>query len=198
MKRYFLVVLLSLLLSSMAWTQVINFGKTLPTRAYGFTFAPVYNFANVYHPEVDGMSFMAMAGYGLGYDVDVSLKYAYFSDVTINNGTIAGPDYFGAELQYLFRETRKSYYSFYGGIHKWKEYGLDLTVAYTNTPEYWLNLSFGLDLDIDISELELRAWIPLNVGINFDDRFFLFFEYDLPATERAWDIIGGGMTFILR
>jgi hypothetical protein len=168
--------------------QVINFGKTLPVRAYSFTIAPVYNYANVYHPELDGASFMAMAGYGIGYDLDIGVKYGYYN----------GPDFFSAELQYLFRETRKSYFSFYGGLHKWKEYGLDATVTFTRTPQYWLNLSAGLDLDIDISVVELRAWIPLNVGFNFDDRFFVFLEYDLPATERAWDIIGGGLTVIIR
>lgn len=188
MKRLLLLTIALIFVNISAWTQVINFGKTLPTRSYSFTFAPVYNYSNVYHPALNGMSFIAMGGYGIGYNVDLSVKYGYYN----------GPDYFGADLQYLFRETRKSYYSFYGGLHKWEEYGLDFTITYTYTPQYWLNLSFGLDMDIDISVLELRAWIPLNVGINFDDRFFLFFEYDLPATERAWDIVGGGLTFIFR
>jgi opacity protein-like surface antigen len=188
MKRYLLLVFLSFIISLSAWTQVINFGKTLPTRAYSLTFAPLYNTSSVYHPEVEGMAFLVMGGYGLGYNWDIGVKYGYYPEA----------DYFGADVQYLFRETRKSYYSFVGGLHKWKEYGLDLTVSYTHTPQYWINLTAGLDLDVDVTDLELRAWIPLNVGINFDDRFFLFFEYDLPANERAYDVIGGGMTFILR
>lgn len=198
MKRAIPVLAILLLYAASASSQVINFGKTLPTRAYSFTFSPVLNMSNVYHPEVKGMSYMLMAGYGIGYDVDISLKYGYYPDKITNGVGLESKDFFAADVQYLFRETRKNYYSFFGGIHKWKEYGLDLTLAFTHIPQYWLNLSAGLDMDIDISDLELRAWIPLNVGINFDDRFFLFFEYDLPATERAWDILGGGLTFIIR
>jgi hypothetical protein len=189
MKRLLFFLFFATVLAMPAQTQVINFGKTLPMRAFSLTVAPVYNVGNVYHPHLRGMSYMVMAGYGIGYDLDINLKYGYYN----------GFDFFGADLQYLFRETRKSYYSFFGGIHKWEEYGIDLTLSYTHTPQYWANLSVGLDLDVDFSnQLELRAWIPINFGINLDDRYFLFFEYNLPATERAWDILTAGVTFIFR
>ena len=189
MKRAFLTFLFTVAFSAIAMTQVINFGKTLPMRAYSLTVAPVYNISSVFSRELHGMSYMAMLGYGIGYDIDLSVKYGYYN----------GPDYFAADLQYLFRETRQSYYSFIGGIHKWEEYGLDLAVTYTHTPQYWANLSVGLDMDVDVTnELELRAWIPLNFGINFDDRYFIFFEYNLPANERAWDILAVGVNFIFR
>jgi hypothetical protein len=190
MKRLLYLLLIIAGLTAPVNSQVINFGKTLPMRAFSLTVAPAYNVGNFYHPFLKGVSYVAMAGYGIGYDIDVNLKYAYF-----NNGS----DFIGADLQYLFRETRKSYYSFFGGFHKWEEYGIDLTLSYTHTPQYWANLSVGLDLDVDFSnQLELRAWIPLNFGINLDDRYFLFFEYNLPATERAWDILTAGVTFIFR
>jgi hypothetical protein len=189
MKRVFLIVFISTFFAIGSWSQVINFGKTLPTRAFSITAAPVYNVSNVFHPALKGPSYMVMAGYGIGYDVDMSLKYGYYN----------GSDYFGIDVQYLFRETRKSYYSFFGGMHKWEEYGIDLTVSYTHTPQYWANLTVGLDMDVDFSDqLEIRAWVPLNFGINLDDRYFIFLEYNLPANERAWDIVGGGITFIFR
>jgi|GEM_PF-819735 len=187
-KRIFLVIGVILFFVNEADTQVINFGKTLPARSFGLTIAPVYNVDNVFHYELEGMSWLVMAGYGIRYDLDMNIKYGYYN----------GPDFFSADVQYLFRETRKSYYSFAGGMHKWKEYGVDLTVSYTHTPQYWANLTFGLDMDIDISVVELRAWIPLNFGINLDDRYFIYLEYDLPVTERSWDILGGGITFIFR
>ncbi|HKK63869.1 MAG TPA: hypothetical protein VJ951_14990 [Bacteroidales bacterium] len=188
--KKFLAVTLVLFIAATASAQLINFAKTLPVRAYSLTLAPIYNVSegNVYHPELRGMSYVAMLGYGLKYDLDFGFKYGYYN----------GKDLFAAEMQYMFRETRKSYYSFYGGIHKWKEYGLDAAVTFTHTPNYNIALSAGLDLDVDISEFELRAWIPLNIGINFDDRYYIFFEYDLPGNERSWDILGGGMTFIFR
>lgn len=141
---------------------------------------------------------MVMGGYGFGYDVDINLKYG--NTYSYTGGELKNsPDFFGIDMQYLFRETRQSYYSLYGGVHKWEEYGVDLTFSYTHTPRYLVNLTAGLDLDVDFSnELELRAWIPLNIGFNFDDRYFIFFEYDLPANERSWDILGGGITFIFR
>lgn len=188
MKRVLLSALVISVVTLGAGAQVINFGKTQPVRSFSMTFAPVLNMSSIFHPDLMGMSFIAMAGYGLNYSMDLGVKYGYYN----------GSDYFGAELQYLVRENRKSYYCFYGGLHKWEEYGIDLLGSVTYTPQYWANLSTGLDLDIDISELQLRAWIPLNFGINFDDRFFLFVEYDLPATEFAWDIFGGGLTYIIR
>lgn len=189
MKRLLLPPIFVVLFSISSSAQVINFGKTLPVGAFSLTLAPLVNTSSVYHPLQEGMSYLVMATYGLGYDVDLSAKYAYTN----------GADYFGVQAQYLFREERKSYYSFYGGLHKWESYGIDLTVSYTRTPQYWANLTAGLDIDVDFSDdLELRAWIPLNFGINIDDRFFIFLEYDLPATERAWDILGGGVNFIFR
>ncbi len=185
------ILLVFLCFSSGAWSQVINFGKTLPIRAYSLTLAPIYNAKdNPFHPEARGVSGMIMGGYGLKYDLDLEVKYAYFHG--------DAPDMFAAELQYLFRETRRNYYSIHGGVHKWKEFGLDGTFSFTYTPNYDVNLSAGVDIDVDITEFELRAWIPLNIGFNIDDRYFLFLEYDMPATERAWDIFGGGVTFIFR
>lgn len=189
MKKASLAIVVCLFFTVFSHGQVINFAKTLPVRAFSLTAAPVYNVPNVFHRDMEGVSYMLMAGYGFGYDVDMSLKYAYTNS----------DDFFGVDVQYLFRETRSSYYSFFGGMHKWEEYGIDLTVSYTHTPQYWINLSAGIDMDVDFtSQLELRAWIPLNVGINLDDRYYLFLEYDLPANERAWDILGGGITFIFR
>ena len=189
MRRVLMILLFTTLFAPLARPQAISYGKSLPIRAFSLTAAPVYNAPNIYNLELRGISGMVMAGYGITYDVDLNLRYGYYG----------GSDFFGASLQYLFRETRNNYYSFNGGIHKWEEYGIDLTLRYTHTPQYWLNLAVALDLDFDFSNsLELRAWVPLNFGINLDDRYFLFFEYNLPANERAWDILTAGVTFIFR
>ncbi|MDA3824246.1 MAG: hypothetical protein PF450_16760 [Bacteroidales bacterium] len=214
MKRAFLILLFFCTVSMTALPQVINFAKTLPTRAFSVSLAPLMHVGGTYHPNIDGLSYMLLLGYGIGYDVDISLKYGNSysyakNDVTDMNEIVKSPDFFAIDMQYLFRETRSSYYSLFGGIHKWDEYGIDLTFSYTHMPQYFINLTAGLDLDVDFtntralphrvnSPLELRAWVPLSVGFNFDDRYYLFVEYDLPATEAAWDILGGGITFIFR
>lgn len=197
MKRIILLLIFAVAVFP-AFSQVINFAKTLPVTAFSITPAAVLNMSNgSYHYALRGPAFMLNAGYGIGYDVDMEVKYGYYTGWDYEKLDEVN-HYFGLDVQYLFRETRNNYFSLHGGIHKWEEYGLDGTITFTHTPQYWLNLSAGLDIDMDISVVELRAWIPLNVGINFDDRYYIFLEYDLPATERSWDIIGLGITFIFR
>lgn len=132
---------------------------------------------------------MAFGGFGIGYSMDVNLKYIYYP----------GYDYVGADMQYLFRETRKSYFNVIGGLHYRDGFGFDLTGSYTYSPEFWLNLSVGLDFDVGLAEdLLFQAWIPLNAGVNLGNIIFIFFEYDLPANEKAWDVISLGANFIIR
>lgn len=185
MKRYLLVFFL--ILSSIASAQVINFGKTLPIRSYSIGVAASHN-TDTFVSD-GGLSFMASVGYGLAYSVDMNLKYGYYT----------GADFFGADIQYLFRETRKSYFNIIGGLHYQEDFGFDFTGSYTYTPEFWINLTVGLDFDLMMADnLTFRAWIPLNAGVNLGNIVFLYFEYDLPANEKAWDIVSLGANFIIR
>ena len=74
MIRVYLAIALFFSFLCEADSQVINFGKTLPVRSFGLTFAPVFNVDNVFHYELEGMSYMVMAGYGISYDLDVNLR----------------------------------------------------------------------------------------------------------------------------
>ena len=79
------------------------------------------------------------------------------------------------------------------------DFGFDLTASYTYSPEFWLNLTAGLDIDLMMADnFAFKAWIPLNAGVSFGDIIFIFFEYDLPVNENAWDIISLGANFIIR
>ncbi len=187
MKRYLLIIFL--FVSTLASAQVINFGKTLPVGSYSIGTAASYNFINPFS-DVRGPSFMAFAGIGAGYAIDFNFKYAFLYQ---------GKDYFGADMQYLFKETRKSYFNVIGGLHYQDDFAIDLTGSYTYSPEFWLNFTVGLDFDVVLSEeLGIRAWVPLNAGINLGNIVFIFFEYDLPANEKSWDIISLGANFIIR
>lgn len=185
MKRY--LILIFLFVTTLASAQVINFGKTLPVGSYSLGTSASYNTDGIYNDG--GMSFMAFAGIGAGYSIDFNLKYGYYP----------GKDYFGADMQYLFKETRKSYFNVIGGLHYQDDFVIDLTGSYTYSPEFWFSLTFGLDFDVVMSDvLGIRAWVPLNAGVNLGNIVYLFFEYDLPANEKAWDVVSLGANFIIR
>jgi hypothetical protein len=195
MKRYLLIVFL--FVSAIASAQVVNFGKTLPVGSYSIGVAASHNI-NTYVSD-GGLSFMAFGGIGLSYSVDLNLKYSYHPQWDPTGVDQFGPHYIGADVQYLLKETRKSYFNIIGGMHYQDDFGFDLTGSYTYSPEFWINLTAGLDLDLMMADnLIFRAWIPLNAGINLGNIIYLFFEYDLPANEKAWDIISLGANFIIR
>ena len=195
MKRILILSVLFSVFTLNSTAQVITFSKTLPTRAFSFGLSPVLNGENIYHyflTEPTHLSGLAFVGYGLTYDVDVKFKFGYYPSKNQE-------EYFGVDVQYLFRETRQSYFSLIGGAHYWETFGLDGAFTFSYTPQRWLDLSFGIDMNVDFArDMPPAAWLPLHVGINTDDRFYMFLEYDLPATESAWDILSLGVHFIFR
>jgi hypothetical protein len=186
--------LLFLLLFSLSVTlsgQVVNYAKTLPERSWSVGLTPAYHFDNnVITFESGGPSIAINGGYGLLYSLDVNARYIYFFN---------GADYIGVDLQYLIHEARMSYFSVIGGLHKWDDFGLDATGLFTYMLRYEINLSVGLDFDLSFAaEANPRFWVPLNIGFNIDEMFFLFAEYDLPVSERAWGIVAIGANVVLR
>ncbi|MCK4751102.1 MAG: hypothetical protein KAT15_28785, partial [Bacteroidales bacterium] len=75
----------------------------------------------------------------------------------------------------------------------------DLTGLYTYAPRYFMNLSVGLDIDVSFAtEMNPRFWVPVNVGFNVNEMMFIYAEYNLPVSERSWDIVALGINFIIR
>ena len=171
--------------------QVVNFAKTLPERAFSIGVSPAYHIdRNVVLFDAGGPAIGVSGGYGIQYSLDVGAKYIYF---------LNGTDYLGIDVQYLLHEARNSYFSAIAGLHKWDQYGFDLTGLYTYTPRYLVNFSVGLDMDVSFAaEINPRFWIPVNVGLNLNEMMFVYAEYNLPVSERAWDIVALGINFILR
>lgn len=195
MKRYFFVVLL--FLPVLISAQVINFGKTLPVGSFSLGLASSYNIDN--YMSDGGLSFTAYGGIGLSYSLELNLKYLYHPVWDPSTFDQFGAHHIGANIQYLFKETRKSYFNVIGGMHWQDDFGFDLTGSYTYSPEFWLNLTAGLDFDLMMADdLILKAWIPLNAGVNLGNIFFIYFEYDLPANDKSWDIISLGANYIFR
>jgi hypothetical protein len=189
MKRLLFLFLFTL--PVMASGQVVNFAKTLPQRAWSVAITPAWHAdRNVILFDGGGPSIAVNGGYGLLYSLDVNARYIYFFN---------GPDYVGADAQYLVHEARKTYISVIGGLHYWDKFGADFTGLFTYTPQFEWSLSTGLDIDISFaSEVNPRFWIPLNVGYNIHEMIFLFAEYSLPISDRSWDIFAIGANFILR
>lgn len=189
MKKLLFLLLLSFSLAG--HTQVVNFAKTLPVRAYSIGLTPSWHFdRNVVLFEGGGPAFALSGGYGIQYDIDISAKYIYF---------VNGVDYIGVDIQYLAYEARRSYFSVIGGLHYWDYFGCDITGLFTYTPRYAVSFSGGLDLDLSFYEVvNPRLWVPLNIGFNVNDRLFLYAEYSMPVSERSWDIMAVGANWIIR
>jgi hypothetical protein len=201
MKRLFL--LLFLIAPVLATAQVVNFAKTLPERAFSVGLAPAYHIDNGniglrsigVEPEEGGSFAIGLSGgYGINYSLDVSAKYVY-----LLNGT----DYFGVDLQYLIYEARHAYFSMIAGLHRWDNFGVDLTGLFTYSPRYYLNLSVGLDTDINYdpempSNVRARFWLPFNVGFNINEMMFVYAEYDLQVSQYSWGIVALGVNMVFR
>jgi hypothetical protein len=200
-----LLLLFFLIHPFVATAQVVNFAKTLPERSFSVGLAPSYyldldgNNVGLRSIGVDAEQNGALAiglsgGYGINYSLDVGAKFIYVLD---------GTHFFGIDFQYLAYETRFSYFSVIAGVHRWDNYGLDLTALYTYSPRYSVNLSIGLDMDLNLdpdmeSGVRTRFWLPLNAGFNVTETTFVFVEYNLRVSQWAWGIASVGVNFIFR
>ena len=189
MKRLILLILITV--PVLVSGQVVNYAKTLPERAFSVGLSPAYHIdRNVILFDAGGMSYALSGGYGVQYSIDLNARYVYYMN---------GADYIGVDIQYLLHEARQSYFSVIAGLHKWDEFGFDLTGLFTYAPRYFFNLSVGLDMDLSFAtELNSRFWLPLNVGFNANEQIFVYLEYDLPVSERAWGIAALGINFVIR
>jgi len=188
MKKFFFLLLLvvPLIVSG----QAVSYPKTLPLRSYSIGLCPTYNGGKGNMDEGPGI--FINGGFPVNYSYDLSFSYGWFPN---------GPDYFSADLKWLFREQRRQYFSAIIGMHYFYEIGLDATAVYTYTVNYNLNLATGLDMDLNFNNISGTYscfWLPLNIGYNADDRVYFYVEYDLPVSEWAWDVVALGATIVIR
>ncbi|MFO7669479.1 MAG: hypothetical protein R6W31_07455 [Bacteroidales bacterium] len=201
MKRIFTLLLLAI----PVWLsgQVVNFAKTLPERSFSLGVTPSYYFDNAslglrsIGVEADQGGAMAIGvngGYSINYSLDLNAKLIY---------VMGGKPFFGADLQYLIHEARYTYISVIGGVHYWDNFGVDITGLFTYALNYNINLSAGLDMDVNYDpempgNVRFRAWLPVNIGFNISKYTFLYAEYDLQVSQWSWGIAAIGANFIFR
>jgi len=201
MKRF--ILLLLFVIPVMASGQVVNFAKTLPVRSYSLGITPTYflgaDNVGIRSIGVDNDQFGAFAvgvsgGYGLQYSLDVNAKFIY---------VMGGKPFIGAGLQYLVHEGRNSYFSVIGGLHYWDNFGVDLTGLFSYALNYNVNISAGLDVDVNYdpempNKIRPRVWLPVNIGYNISRYTYLYAEFDLRVSQWSWGILAVGANFIFR
>ena len=168
-----------------------NSARILPQRSFSVGLTPAYHIdRNVILFDAGGPAIGLSGGYGVQYSVDVNARYVYF---------LNGTDYMGIDLQYLLHEARYSYFSVTAGLHKWDQFGFDLTGLFTYSPRYNYSFTVGVDMDLSFATVvNPRFWVPVNAGFNLNEMMFVYVEYSLPVSERSWDIFALGINFVFR
>lgn len=206
-KRYillFLIIIPAMVsIPVMVSGQVVNYAKTLPVRSYSLGITPAYHLGadnvgirsiGVPDDQPGAFAIGVNGGYGLQYSLDVNAKFIY---------VVGGKPFFGADLQYLIHEGRNSYFSVIGGLHYWDNAGVDLTGLFTYAVSYNVNVSGGLDIDVNYdpdmdNNIRPRVWLPVNIGFNVSDYTFLYAEFDLQVSQWSWSILAVGANFVFR
>jgi hypothetical protein len=124
-------------------------------------------------------------GYGLGKHVDLSMRYSVYYDAK---------DAFFADFEWAVRKTRFMYVSLVTGAHYRYDMGLDGTLILSfpirNIAEFYT----GVDLDLEFGEeIEHYTWLPLGIEVSWRRKLSLMLEIDLPMSQWAWNIYGGGL-----
>ncbi|HYW93989.1 MAG TPA: hypothetical protein VE870_00210 [Bacteroidales bacterium] len=165
-------------LSINAFTQVFNSGHILRPGQFTAGMNPVLN-------DRDG-GFYLHGGYGLNKKVDFGMRY----------GILAGQDYFGADFEWALMQSRTWNVSLITGAHVRRVMGLDggLVVSYAVAQS--ATIFAGVDVDLDFyDETEHYTWVPLGVEVYWRRNTSVILEADIPMSDWAWNIFGGGLAF---
>lgn len=134
-------------------------------------------------------------GYGLTRKIDLSVRY----------GFLEGNDYIGADVEWAIKDGDGYDISLFAGAHDSGafgpdigEFGLDIGIIASILIGKHAIIYSGLDSDIYFDFNDTRNfWIPLGVEINWKDNISLIIEADIPASEWAPHIFGGGVGFYI-
>ncbi len=179
MKKLALILLLSVL-SVGIYSQRFNTASALKKRVISVGINPL-----LWNQE---LGFFAHGGYGLTSGIDVSVKY----------GVLKGSDYFGADIEYQLLSGMPNV-SVIGGAHVMGDVGVDVGGAVSIPLGQTAELYSGMELDINLGDdTQLLGWIPIGVEIYLQRKLSFLLEADVPFTEDAVNIFGGGVMFYFR
>jgi len=121
----------------------------------------------------------------LGRHVNVSMRYSVYYDAA---------DAFFTDFEWALKKTRYMEISLVTGAHYRYDMGLDGTVCVSFPIKRIANIFTGLDLDLEFSnEIEHYTWIPLGVEVYWTRKLSAILEIDIPMSQWAWNIYGGGI-----
>ena len=181
MKKIVFLFFLVFTLNSV-YSQVFNTGRMLKTGTFSAGINPVIRGNGQGRDIVINLH----GGYGLGKQVSLLARYAVFE----------GADYLGAGFEWQLKHTRFMDISMIAGAHMRYDIGLDgsLCISFPVTRE--LILFTGLDIDLEFGgEMGHYTWLPLGAEVYWRNRASIILEADLPMSEWAWNIFGGGVKF---
>ena len=82
------------------------------------------------------------------------------------------------------------------GVHNVRDFGLDLGMVISFNAGKYATLFLGFDSDINFDKNDTRNfWIPLGVEINWKKQASIIIEGDIPVSDWAPHIFGGGLMF---
>lgn len=179
MKKLTIILFLSVFSAGIC-AQRFNTASTLKHRSISLGINPV-----LWNQEP---GVFVHGGYGLTSGLDLGVRY----------GVLEGSDYFGADLEYLLLSGQPNV-SVYGGGHTWWDMGIDIGGSVSIPLGQVAELFSGLDLDINFgNDTRLLGWIPIGVEVYLQRKLSFLLEADVPFTEDAFNIFGGGVMFYFR
>ncbi len=174
-----LLLLLPTAFSTFLFSQSFNTAQLLNPRSYSLGINPVLYEKN---PGI-----FIHGGYGINKKIDIALKY----------GFLDGADYIGADLEWGLGKVGKLDISLVTGGHIRKDLGLDLGGVVSFPVTHYATIFSGVDADIVFNDqMEHFTWVPLGVEVIFKRNAAFIFEVDVPMSEWAWNIFGGGVVFL--
>ena len=127
-------------------------------------------------------------GVGLARGIDLGIKY----------GFLKYQDYFGADLEWRLMSGKPNISLTTGG-HTMGVFGLDLGLNLSFPITSTASLYSGFDSDVNFYKepvgTQFLAWIPVGVQIYLKPRMAFMLEAEIPLTDYAYTIFGGGLSF---
>jgi hypothetical protein len=177
MKKLIITLLISVL-PILTFAQVFNTASTLSPGKFSIGLNPV-----VYEND---FGLFLHGGVGIKSGIDFALHY----------GILDGEDYFGADLEWRLT-SGKPKISLITGAHNFYNAGLDLGLNISFPIVSNVQLYTGLDLDINFGNNDTYTplWLPIGVEIPMKSNMSFMFEAEIPLSDHAWNIFGGGLAF---
>ena len=173
-----LIILAFTLLSCPVFSQTFNTAHILRPGHFSAGINPVLN---NHEPGL-----YLHGGYGINKLVDLGVRY----------GILEGQDYFGADLEWALSRSKSFQLSLITGGHVLNDFGFDLGLSLSIPMTEYAIIFTGLDMDFYPQPgTHHYTWLPIGVEVKWLRNSSIILEEDIPMSDWAWNIFGGGIAF---